>query len=106
MHTVGIFILAAEEGAQGGNALGFLFPMILLGGLFYLLFVMPQRRRQKKLEQIRSEIAVGDDVRSVGGILGTVVDEEGDVFVLDIGGGQRMRILKRAIAEKVGGEDS
>lgn len=106
MYTFAILILAAEDAAQGGNALAFLFPMILLGVLFYVLFVLPQRRRQKKMEALRSQITVGDDVRSVGGILGTVVGEEDDIFILDIGGGQRMRILKRAIAEKLGGEDS
>lgn len=98
-------LLFAQESSGGGNALAFLFPLVIMGGLFYVLLIMPQRRRQKKMNQMRSTISVGDEVRTIGGIIGTVVAESGDEFTIDIGAGQTMRVVQRAVAEKLGSDD-
>jgi len=98
-------LIIAQEAAEGGNALGFILPLVILGGLFYVLLILPQRRRQKKMEAQRADIEVGDEVRTIGGIIGTVVDEQDDIFTIDIGG-QRMRVIKRAIAGKTEEQDS
>lgn len=100
MLSLAFHPILAQEAAQGGSALAFLLPIIILGGLFYVLLILPQRRRQKKMEQMRKDISVGDDIRTIGGILGTIVDEDDDTFTVDTGG-QRLRIVRRAIAEKV-----
>lgn len=101
MPTIATQLILAQEASDGaGNALGFLFPLLILGGLFYVLLILPQRRRAKKMEQLRSEIAVGDEVRTIGGIFGTVVDEDDETYTVDIGG-QTMRVLKRAVAERI-----
>jgi preprotein translocase subunit YajC len=94
-------VIVAQDAAQGASPLAFLLPLIILGGLFYVLLVLPQRRRAKKMDELRKNISVGDDVRTIGGILGTIVDEDDDTFTIDIGGGQRMRIIRRAIAERI-----
>jgi preprotein translocase subunit YajC len=70
--------------------------------LFYLLLVMPQRRRAKKAQELRDSIDIGDEVRTIGGIYGTVRSEDGETFTIDIGGGSTMRIAKRAVADRVG----
>ena len=112
MTAISTFLIAvaldpivAQESTDGGNALGFLLPLIILGGLFYVLLILPQRRRQKKMEQMRSDIAVGDEVRTIGGIIGRVVADDDDVVTIDIGG-QNLRVVKRAIAGKTEGDDS
>ena len=99
------FIVAQEAGSSGGSALAYLFPLVILGGLFYVLLILPQRRKQKKMAALRADITVGDEVRTIGGILGTVIAEDDDVFTLDIGG-QDLRVVKRAVAERVEGDDS
>lgn len=105
MLTFASNLIIAQEASEGGNALGFLLPLIILGGLFYVLLILPQRRRQKKMEAQRADIEVGDEVRTIGGIIGTVVDEEDDIFIIDIGG-QRIRVVKRAVAGKTEDKDS
>lgn len=102
MHSGFLF---AQESASGGNALAFLLPLLILGGLFYVLLILPQRRRHKKMDQMRSSIAVGDEVRTIGGIIAVVVAETDDEFTIDVGG-QNLRIVKRAIAEKLGGDEA
>ena len=104
MFVFALNLIIAQE-AEGGNALGFILPLVILGGLFYVLLILPQRRRQKKMEQQRADIEIGDEVRTIGGIIGTVVDEQDDIFTIDIGG-QRMRVVKRAVAGKTEDNDS
>jgi len=96
--------LIAQAETGGSSAVAFLFPLIILGGLFYVLLILPQRRKQRKMEQMRSDISVGDEVRTIGGILGRIIDEEDDTFTLDLGG-NTMRIVKRAIAERLNEDD-
>jgi preprotein translocase subunit YajC len=99
---VGLFGIVVAQESQGTNWLGFLFPLVILGGLFYVLLILPQRRRQKQSQQLQSAITVGDDVRTVGGIFGTVRAEDDETFTIDVGGGTTMRIAKRAVAERLG----
>jgi len=72
---------------------------VILGGLFYVLLILPQRRKRKKAEVMRADIEIGAEVRTIGGIVGTVVDEDDETFTLDLGG-STMRIIKRAVAER------
>ena len=99
-------LLAQDAGETNPtNPLGFLLPIVLIGGVFYLLLVLPQRRRMRKMQTLRDSIEIGDEVRTIGGIYGTITGEQGDSFLLDIGGGTTIRIVKRAIADKVGGDE-
>ena len=76
-----------------------------MGGLFYVLLILPQKRRRKKAEQMRSDIGVGAEVRTIGGIVGTVVAEDEETFTIDLGG-STMKIIKRAIAERTDSDDA
>jgi len=93
-------VFAQADAGGGSSILTFLFPLAIMGGLFYVLLILPQRRRQKKAESMRSEIGVGDEVRTIGGILGRVVDEDEETFTLDLGG-TTMRVVKKAVAERL-----
>ena len=92
----------ADDGGGGSNILGFLLPLVILGGLFYVMLYLPRRRQAKKAEQMLAAISVGDEIRTIGGIFGTVRSEDDDSYTIDLGDGTRMRIAKRAIAERVG----
>jgi preprotein translocase subunit YajC len=100
LSSISTIVVAQTE--SSGNALGFLLPIAILGGLFYVLLVLPQRRRAKKAQELRNSIEIGDEVRTIGGIYGTIRSEDDDTFTLDIGGGSTMRVAKRAISERIG----
>jgi preprotein translocase subunit YajC len=100
LSSISSVIFAQTE--SGSSLVGFLLPIAILGGLFYLLLVMPQRRRAKKAKELRDSIAVGDEIRTIGGIYGTIRSEDDESFSIDIGGGSTMRISRRAVAERLG----
>jgi len=93
-------VIAQEAEGGGGSILAFLFPFVILGGLFYVFILLPQRRRQKKTKEMQASMGIGDDVRTIGGIMGTIVDEDEESFTLDLGG-SRMRVVRRAVAERL-----
>ncbi len=96
-------LLATEEGSEStGSLLGLLLPLIIFGGLFYVALILPQRRRQRQMQELRNSIEVGDHIRTIGGILGRVTSIDGDEATIDVGGGTTLNMTVRAIAEKLG----
>jgi len=58
---------------QGGlGALTGLLPMLLIIGVFYILLIRPQQKRQRELQQTIAELKAGDRVVTTGGIIGTI----------------------------------
>jgi preprotein translocase subunit YajC len=87
---------------EGGNILGLLLPVLIIGGLFYIMLYLPRRRAAKRAEQLSAAITIGDDIRTIGGIYGTVSSEDDETYTIDLGGGASMRVAKKAVAERVG----
>jgi preprotein translocase subunit YajC len=90
---------AAGQAAPGGlfgGGLGLLFPLLLIG-VMYFLMIRPQMKRQKEHMAMLGKLAVGDEVITNGGIAG-VVRDLGDHFVaVEIADGVRVRVQKSAI---------
>ncbi len=55
------------------SGFGAFLPIVLLFGIFFLLVIMPARKRQKKLEAMLANLSSGDQVVTNGGISGTIV---------------------------------
>ena len=98
----GLLLATDETTDSEGSLLGLLLPLIIFGGLFYVALILPQRRRQKQMQTLRDSVAVGDQVRTIGGILGRVTRLEDEEASIDVGGGTTLNVTVRAIAEKIG----
>ena len=67
------FILLQTGGQPGGGSLLVsLMPFILIFGVFYFLIIVPQRRRQKALQDMVGQLKAGDKIVTSGGIIATV----------------------------------
>jgi preprotein translocase subunit YajC len=74
--------------------------------LRWLLFIRPQRQRVQAQQQLVSGIEVGDEILTVGGIYGTVLElRDDDELVLEIAPGTRVRAARRAVAAVMPDED-
>ena len=51
--------------------------------IFYFLLLRPESKKKKALEKMRSELAVGDQVTTIGGIIGRVVSIKDDTVVIE-----------------------
>jgi preprotein translocase subunit YajC len=84
---------------QGGlGALGGLLPMLLIIGVFYLLLIRPQQKRQKELQQTIAELKTGDRVVTTGGIIGTITTVRDTSLLIRSADKSILEIARSAVA--------
>ena len=107
-------ILAATSSSKSSSSpLLTLLPLLAIGLLGYFFFIRPQQRKAQAARQSQGkEIEVGDEVQTVGGVIGTVLEVHGDRYTLltgalndegNLDGPQPTRIVfvRQAIARKI-----
>lgn len=84
---------------QGGlGALGGLLPMLLIIGVFYVLLIRPQQKRQRELQQTIAELKAGDRVVTTGGIIGTITTVRDRSFIIRSAEKSMLEISRSAVA--------
>lgn len=78
---------AAATNEPGGltSLLPFVLMIAVFGLLAYFMIIRPDKKRRKEAEDVRSNLKVGDNVTTIGGIIGTITAISGDTFTLDNG---------------------
>jgi len=89
-----------ESASSGGSAVMLIVWAVVIGGLFWFMLIRPQRTRAKRQQVLQSALEVGTEVHTIGGIIGTIEYMDDATAVLQIEGGGRMRVLRKAIADK------
>lgn len=84
----------AQQGAPAWTSLVF-FAVIIL--IFWLFFIRPQSKRQKKLQQERDALAVGDAVITAGGVHGEIRKVNEQTFEVEIARDVRIEIAKSSV---------
>ena len=84
---------------QGGfGAIGQFLPILLIIGVFYLLLIRPQQKRQKELQQTISQLKAGDRVVTTGGIIGTITTVRDTSFIIRSADKSMLEVARSAIA--------
>jgi preprotein translocase subunit YajC len=84
---------------QGGlGALGGLLPMLLIIGVFYILLIRPQQKRQRELQETISQLKAGDRVVTTGGIIGTITTVRDASFLIRSADKSILEIARSAVA--------
>ena len=91
-----------SAGAPGGSMFGALLPFILVFAIFYLLIILPSRKKQKKHQEMVENLKPGDRVVTSGGIFGTVMGVQPDRIELKIATNVKIDITKSAVGAIVG----
>ncbi len=90
---------AAAAGAGAGSLITMILPMILVIGLMYVILYLPQKKQDKKDAAMRASIEIGDEVTTIGGIIGHVQAIKDDTFVLETTSDRvKLRMRRSAIA--------
>jgi preprotein translocase subunit YajC len=91
---------AADQASSGGSLLTFL-PIILLFAAMYFLMIRPQTKRRREAQMMQSQLAPGDEVQTVGGMLGTVTALDDESVTIEASPGVNLRYVRSAIARVV-----
>ena len=85
---------------QGAGSLGMLVPMLLVFVLFYFLIIMPQRKRQRAVDEMLNNLKPGDKVVTSGGLYGQIVSvrEDKRTVQLKVAENVRLEVARTAIS--------
>lgn len=98
MNTLNMFLLQAPaQGQQGGGWSGLLM-ILLIFVVFWLFFIRPQNKKQKEEQKFREALQKGDDVVTIGGIHGKVVEVKETTLLISIDNNVKIEVEKSAIA--------
>jgi len=91
MHT---FLILFQTGG------GFiqLLPIILIFGVFYVLLIRPQQKRQRQLQETISTLKIGDRVVTTGGIIGVITTVRDTSFLIRSADKSILEIARSAVA--------
>ena len=88
-----------EGVAPGADMTTTIVMLVLMIGVFYFMLIRPENKRKKEAEQLRSSIKNGDQVTTIGGVTGTIVDVKEDRFVIETGADRvRIELMKWALS--------
>lgn len=76
-------------------------PLILIGGLMYVVLILPQQRRNREHRALLASLEVGDEVLMNSGIHGFVSAIDGDILWIEVAANTELKVAKSAIAAKL-----
>ena len=106
MNLITLTTGAASSGSGLGGFFGSTWGMVaLIGGMFaimYFLMIRPQNKQRKAEEELRNNTEIGDEVVTIGGIVGKVVSVKDDVLVIETGADRnKMKITRWAVRDNL-----
>lgn len=75
-----------------------LLPMILIIGVFYMLLIRPQQKRQRQLQETISQLKAGDRVVTTGGVIGIITTVRDTSFLIRSADKSILEIARSAVA--------
>jgi preprotein translocase subunit YajC len=93
---------ATSATPQAPNLFSALLPFILVFAIFYLLIILPSRKKQKKHQDMVNNLKPGDRIITTGGIYGTIMGVQKDRLEVKIAANTKIDITRSAIGAILG----
>ena len=92
------FLEATAQPSMGEGLLGMILPLVLVIGVFYFMMIRPENKRKKEAEDMRSSLKEGDEITTIGGIIGKIISIKEETLMIETGHDRtKIRILKSAV---------
>ena len=83
------------------EAMSTILMLLVMVAIFYFLLIRPESKRKKAMAKMRSELAVGDEITTIGGIIGTICAVKDETIVIETGADRvRIEFAKWAVSTK------
>ena len=89
---------ANPDGPQGSGGIAAFLPFFLIMVIIYFLMIRPQTKRQKEKQNMLGALKKGDKVITIGGIHGKITDVKEDTFIIEVHGGNILKVEKTAVS--------
>src|SRR6186997_3006330 len=104
MPTFPFLVALSPPGQSGQSPWVSLLPFVLMIGIFYVLVLLPMRRRQKKITDFQAALKVGDRVITTSGIYGSVTKLDEKTVQVQIADKVRVDVARASIGGYQGEE--
>ena len=89
---------SASSGTTKGGSWQMIALLVVMVGVMYFTMIRPQRKRQKEEQAMRDNISIGDEITTIGGIMGRVVTVKEDSIIIETGADRtKLRIIRTAV---------
>ena len=79
-----LFLDAATSTAVGGG-MPMLLMVVIMFAVFYFFVIRPENKKKKKTEEMRNWLTVGDEIITIGGMIGKIVQITEDTITFETG---------------------
>jgi len=88
-------------GGEGAGQIIMTIVMVLgVGVFFYFFMIRPQKKQEKEVNEMRNSLSVGDEITTIGGIIGKVISIRDETVVIETSHDRtKIRLLKSAISK-------
>ncbi|MCE5301138.1 MAG: preprotein translocase subunit YajC [Spirochaetia bacterium] len=102
LYASGSMGAPAAGAAEQPSMLATFLPLIIIFVLFYFMFIMPQRKEQKKTREMLKALKEGDKVVTNGGIVGVItkINETEDTLTIACGENTKINVLRAYVTKK------
>ena len=92
-------LLASANGASQRSSMSMIILIVAMFGVMYFVMIRPQKKKQQQEQEMRDSIQVGDEITTLGGIMGRVVTVKEDSIVIETGADRnKMKITRWAVS--------
>ena len=85
--------------AGGASSYSGIIILVVMIAVFYFMLIRPENKKKKAAEEMRKNLSVGDKITTIGGMVGKVVEVNGDLITFETGEDRvRIQVTKWAIA--------
>lgn len=92
-------LLAGANGASQRSSMSMIILIVAMFGVMYFVMIRPQKKKQQQEQEMRDSIQVGDEITTIGGIMGRVVTVKEDSIVIETGADRnKMKITRWAVS--------
>ena len=87
---------ASSTAGAGGSTI---LMLVLMFAVFYFFFIRPENKKKKKVEDMRNSLSLGDEITTIGGMTGKIVQVTEDTVTFETGEDRvRIQIKKWGIS--------
>lgn len=98
-----LITILSSGSSSGGSSLPMwstLLMFVPIIAIMYFLMIRPQRKKEKKEQEMRNTLQIGDEIVTAGGIIGIVFSIKDDTVIIETGGDRsKIRIKRYAISQ-------
>jgi preprotein translocase subunit YajC len=93
-------VVFADSTSSGGSLLAYL-PLLVIGAALYFMLIRPQNKRRRDAMEMQRNIGAGDEVQTIGGLYGTVIEVDDESATIEAAPGVHLRFARPAIGKVV-----